>query len=333
MRFDADVIKTMLRPAWLILIVGSGLLAGLGALWVGLQQDAGETSTTYVFARRVGYLDRPIPVLDDHVNEIINSVEFPAVFIAIDERLLLEVGEDYDLSIGPAENTQSVVQIDVQTERPGEADRIARIVAEEMVSFVLDTQDVSIETEITDFDVELTRLSEEQTRLVELAGGVSPTVARRSLEAELTTLLDAQASPDTDDVDTPDDEAALAAYEADLRDRLTDVAPVAIEYERNASTMRGLERLRARAMVERIDITSSQESINDEWYRQVTPVEPSSPVPVAVAMAFAAAVPALVVAFLLVSVYVSRRLAVERKRVESEARMAQPASRGSAVRA
>ncbi len=321
MRLHADVIKTILRPAWLALIVGSAVLAGLAALWVGLQQDAGETSTTFVFARRVGYLDRPIPVLDDHLNEIINSVEFPVVFERIEDRLLLRAERDYDLLIGQAENTQSVVEITVQTERPGDADRIARIVAEEMVEFVLDTQDVSIVTEITDFDDELTRLRQDQDRLLALAGGVPPTTAQRNLEGELTAILDGNA------------DAPVGNYEADVRERLSALTPLATQYERNASTIRGLERLRSQAIVERIDITSNQESINDEWYRQVTPVEDTSNVPVAVAMAFAAGIPALAVAFVLVSLNVSRRLAIERRKEEAAAQEQPRPSRKTAIRA
>ncbi len=320
MRFDADVIKTLLRPAWLTLIVGSAVLAGLAAFWVGLQQESGETSTTFVFARRVGYLDRPIPVLDDHLNEIINSVEFPVVFERIQERLLLEENTDYDLLIGQAENTQSVVEIKISTERAGDADRISRIVAEEMVEFVLDTQDVSIVTEITDFDDELTRLREDQDRLLALAGGVPPTAARRNLEGELTAILDLDA------------DAPVGNYEAEVRERLSAVTPLATQYERNASTIRGLERLRSRAIVERIDITSSQESINDEWYRQVTPVEKTSNVPVAVAMAFAAAIPSLGVAFLLVVLNISRRLAIERRRAAAEAQEQQRPARNTSIR-
>ena len=84
MTLHRDVVRLILRPAWLGLIIFSVLAASFAGLWVGLQQDAGETSTTFLFGRRIGYLNRPLPVLDDHLAEIVNSVEFPIVFERIE---------------------------------------------------------------------------------------------------------------------------------------------------------------------------------------------------------------------------------------------------------
>ena len=39
MRFDSRVIRVALQPAWVALIIGATLLAALGGLWAGLQQD------------------------------------------------------------------------------------------------------------------------------------------------------------------------------------------------------------------------------------------------------------------------------------------------------
>lgn len=291
----------MLKPAWLGLIALSIFAAAGGALWLGLQQDAGETSTTYVFGRRVGYLNRPLPVLDDHLNDIINSVEFPEVFFGIEDRLLLEEGSDYDIEIGVVEDTQSIVEITVQTRRSGDADRIARIIAEEMVKFVLTTQDVSIATEIDDLADEISRLEDDQERLVALAGGVPPTRAEASLEAVLADLL------------TDPDRTSAGPVEGSIRERLVVLAPLADSFGRNAFQIRQLERDRAFAVVERQDIISSQQSINEDWYRSITPVEPTSNVPVAIAMAFAAAVPAALAAVMLVALNLDRRLTNDEK--------------------
>ncbi len=285
----------MAKPAWLGLIILSVLVASMSALWVGLQQDAGETSTTYLFGRRIGYMNRPLPVLDDHLNEIVNSVEFPIVFVRIQERLLLD--EDaYDLSIGVVEDTQSLVQIEVRTDRSGDADRIARIVAEEMTKFVLDNQDLSIQTEIEELSDEITRLQSEQSRLIATSGGVPPTATRNRLEQTLAGLLAA------------DETEVVGTLEGQIRQQLIDIAPAANEYRRNAVQIGNLRAQQNTAIVQRTDLLASKDAINQEWYRSITPVERTSNVPVAIAMAFAAGVPAAIVSALLVALMLNVRL-------------------------
>lgn len=290
----------MARPSWLLLIVFSVLTASVGALWLGLQQDAGETSTTFVFGRRVGYLDRPIPVLDDHLNDIVNAIEFPSVFSGIEERLLIDPG-DLDLEIGVVEDTQSIVKITVRTDRSGDADRITRIIAEEMVEYVLREQDLSIATEIDDLTDEIVRLEEDQQRVIALAGGVPPTTAQTNLEGLLRGIL------------SDPDQATAGQLEGTLRDQLNALSPLADTYSRNAFRIRRLQQDRAASIVERQDIASSQASINQEWYRSITPVEPTSNVPVAIAMAFAAGVPAALAATALVILNLDRRLTNDEK--------------------
>jgi hypothetical protein len=299
----ADVLKMMGRPAWLGLIVISVLCAAGAGLWVGLQQDAGETSTTYIFGRRVGYLDRPLPVLEDHLNDLVNSVEFPLVFARIEERLQLQAEKDYDLTIGIVEDTQSLVEIEVRTKQSGDADRIARIVAEEMVEFVLEGQDLNIATEIDDLTDEIGRLEEEQERLVALSSGVPPTTAKASLEALLFGLI------------SDPDRTSVGPLEGTLQEQLSVLTPLADSYSRNAFSIRQLQKDRSVAIVERSDIEASQTSINQEWYRSITPVEPTSNVPVAIAMAFAAAVPAGLASGALVALNLNRRLS-RRERLE-----------------
>lgn len=296
MTLHRDVVRLILRPAWLGLIIFSVLAASFAGLWVGLQQDAGETSTTFLFGRRIGYLNRPLPVLDDHLAEIVNSVEFPIVFERIEERLLLQADRDYELTIGVTEDTQSLVEIVVRTDQSGEADRIARIVAEEMVTFVLDSQDLSIETEITQLTQEIDRIEDEQSRLVSLANGVPPTTARNRLEQQLTGLLAADAAE------------PVGTLEGDIREELQLVTPLANEYRRNVISLNNLRNQQSASIVQRSDLIASANSINEEWYRSITPVERTSNVPVAIAMAFAAGVPALVVATGLVGLNINRRI-------------------------
>lgn len=296
MRFNTRVVLTALQPAWVFLVLIATLAAAAGGLWVGLQQDGGETSTSFVFSRRVGFLDRPVPDLEDHLNEIVNSVEFPEVFARIEDRLLLEAGRDYTLEIGIAEDTQSIVQVVIDTNRTSEADRISRIVAEEMVSFVLTGQDLSIQTEIIDLEEDLVRLQGEQARLTALAGGVPPNRAVRRFEAELAGFASGR-------LDEP-----VGAIEAELREQVSVISPLANEFDRNEQTIDALEAQLGQTSIQRLDITSGLESINEEWYRAITPPEPTSNVPVAIAMAFAAAVPALIVSTGLVLLNVAVRL-------------------------
>ena len=310
MRFDARIIRAALHPTWVGLVLLATFLAAAGGLWVGIQQPVGETSTSFVFARRVGFLDRPPPSLDDHLNEIINSVEFPEVFIRIEDRLLLEADRDYDLAIGQVDNTQSLVAIDIETGRTGESDRISRIVAEEMVSFVLTNQNATIGSEITDLADEIVRLEGEQVRLTALAGGVPPNQLANRVETELAGLVSGRLVASRPEVETV------------LRDQLATVSPLASEFNQNARSLRTLQTQHAQTRLERLDITSGLTSINEEWYRAITPPEPTSNVPVTIAIAFAAAVPAFIAASLLVILNVARRLAradqlAERERAQS----------------
>lgn len=320
-RFDADIIRAALRPAWIALIVGATLLAALGALLVGLQQEPGETSTTFVFARRVGFLDRPLPLLDDHLNEIINSVEFEEVFPRIENRLLLRAERDYTLQIGQVENTQSVVAINVETDRVGEADRISRIIAEEMVAFVLAGQDLSIATEITDLETEIARLAEEQDRLLALSDGLPPDQAERRIEAELAGFVRGTVPSPGDDV------------EADLRTQLVELAPLSNEYGRTTRSLQTLQTRRAQTIADRHDITSGINSINDDWYRQITAPVQTSNVPIAVAMAFAAAVPAFLIASFLVLINVARRVRAAKAQYHKRMRNSETSAPSAAVNA
>lgn len=294
MKLHPRTIRNLLRPSWLGLIVVSTLLAAFAALFVGLQQDAGETSTTFLFGRRIGYLNRPLPVLDDHLNEIINSVEFPQVFVEIEERVQLRADRDYDLTIGVVDETQSLVAIEVRTNRSGEAERIARIVAEEMVTFVLESQDLSIATEISQLQDEIDRIENEQSAIIARAGGLAPTTLRNRLERQLS-LLRSSSEP-------------AGPVEGEILEQLSVLTPLANDYSRNTISLNNLRRQQNAAIVLRTDLTASQASINQEWYRSITPVERTSNVPVAIAMAFAAGVPAGIASTAFVGLNLERRL-------------------------
>ncbi|MGI9605923.1 MAG: hypothetical protein ACR2P0_07260 [Acidimicrobiales bacterium] len=286
-------IQHLLRPSWIALILLSVIAAAGAALWVGLQQESQQTATTFVFGRRVGSLDRPIPTLDDHLDDIVNAVEFPTVFEAIEERTLLRADKDYEFTIARVDDTQSVIEIVVQADRPGDAERVARILAEEVVDFVLAGQDLSVATEIRSIESRIESLESEQDRLRSLAFGVNPIVARDRIELELINVSDA---------------GPASAVEGDLRAQLTNLQPLAESYRRNAFELRRLYTDRARGTVERSDVVASIAGINSEWYRSITPVEAASNVPVAIAMAFAAAVPAALVAIALAALNLNLRL-------------------------
>lgn len=301
MRLHPEALSTLLRPIWLAIIILAVLASSGGALWFGLQQDQGETSTTFVFGSRIGF-DAPLAELEDHIADIVNSVEFPAVFTRIESRTLLREGDDYDLDISILEDTQSVVAIEVRTDRSGEADRISRIIAEEMVRFVLERIDTSVSGDLDELARELTILNDDQARLVALAGGANPTLTEISLERELVTLTSATDTADTDTAPPP------ATLEDDLRDSINVVAPLAAEYRQNQLLIAGVSREMADINVQRSEISGALRSISSDWYRSITPVEPTSNVPVAIAMAFAAAVPTLIAAVALVGLNVNRRL-------------------------
>lgn len=290
-----DLLKSMLRPSWLVIVALAVLFAAGGALIFGLRQDQGETSTTFVFGDRVGF-DAPMIELEAHIADIVNSVEFPAVFERIENRVLLTADEDYTLSIGILENTQSVVAIEVRTDRSGEADRISRIIAEEMVRFVLEDVDRTIAADFEEIERDLAIAVEDEARLRALAGDVDPTRAEISLERELGAIT----------TGVNDDPAGN--IEGEIRQRLTILAPLADEYRQNEVVRTDLETQLADIIVERAEIAAASGSISDDWYRSVTPVEPTSTVPVAIALAFAAAVPALFASIVLVALNLNRRL-------------------------
>lgn len=295
MRLHPDVLRNMMRPVWLGIIAASVLLAAGAALWIGLQQDQGETSTTFVFGSRVGF-DAPIDELEDHVSDIVNSVEFLPVFERIEDRVLLQADKDYRLTIGVLENTQSVVSVEVRTDRSGEADRIARIVAEEMVRFVLEGVDESVATDVGELERDLALLIEEQERLILIAGNVNPTRAEISLERELAAITSGL------------DDDPVGTLEGELRSRVAAIAPIADDFRQNAVLVGQVEGELANILVQRAEIEAAIGSVSSDWYREITPVETTSNVPVAIAMAFAAAVPALIAAVVLVALNLHRRL-------------------------
>ena len=295
MRRHPDIVSSMLKPLWLAVVILSVIVASSGALWLGLQQDQGETSTTYVFGSRVGF-DAPLVELEDHIADIVNSVEFPSVFDRIEDRVLLRAEHDYTLDIGLLENTQSVVAIEVRTDRSGEADRIARIVAEEMVRFVLDGVDASVAQDLEVLEGDLAVLNEDQARLTQLAGGATPPRTERSLERELAAIT-------TGVGDDP-----VGNIQGELAQRIAIVAPLADEYQQNQLIIDDLEAQIANIGVQRAEVTAASDSISADWYRSITPVETTSNVPVAIAMAFAAGVPALFAALFLVALNLNRRL-------------------------
>jgi hypothetical protein len=172
-----------------------------------------------------------------------------------------------------------------------------------MVEFVLEGQDLNIATEIDDLTDEIGRLEDEQERLVALSSGVPPTTAKASLEALLFGLI------------SDPDRTSVGPLEGVLQEQLSALTPLADSYSRNAFSIRRLQKDRSAAIVERSDIEASQASINQEWYRSITPVEPTSNLPVAIAMAFAAAVPAGLASGALVALNLNRRLS-RRERLE-----------------
>lgn len=287
----------MFRPVWLGIIIASVLLAAGGGLWLGLQQDQGESATTFVFGSRVGF-DAPLDELEDHISDIVNSLEFGPVFERIEGRTLLSAEDDYTLDIGIVENTQSIVSIEVRTDRSGEADRIARIVAEEMVRFVLQGVDDAIISDQAVLEQDLAAIIDDQARLVTLAGNVDPTRAEISIEREIAAINSGLS-------DDP-----IGVVEGDLRAQLANVAPLANEFRQTEVLVADLEGQLANTNVQRTEIEAATASISSDWYRSITPIEPTSNVPVAIAMAFAAGVPALAVAVILVALNLNRRLVV-----------------------
>ncbi len=311
---DQRVVRALLEPQWLALIFGSMAIAALGALWLGLQGDPQYTATTVVYGRRIGYLNRPLPTVDDHLNDIVNAVEFPDVFLAIEDRTLLRADTDYDFTMSRIDDTDSVVEIVVRADRPGDAERIARILAEEVVDFVLAGQEVTARSELEAIDADLAILEDDQARLRRLAGGTDPVVAAADAQ---TRLVGIRGDADTE---------VTGTLEGDVQAQLVDLRPLADQYARNDIEIRRQQLDRARAVVELADIVSSRAAVNQEWYRAISPVEPSSRTPLAIAMAFAAGVPALLAAAGLSAVNIAQRLRRrdQRARFEQATAMAAP---------
>ena len=295
MKLHPDTLRTLAKPVWLSIVVLSMLIAACGALWIGLQQDQGETSTTFVFGNRVGF-DAPVAELEDHVADIVNSVEFGPVFVRIEARILPLTDDDYDLTISVLENTQSVVAVEVRTDRSGEADRVARIIAEEMVRFVLEGVDSSIAQDFEALERDLLPLTEDQARLTRLAGGADPVRTELNLERELGAISSVT------------DNQVVGTLQGELLSQIANIGPIADEFRRNQILVDDLEQQMSNIIIQRAEIRAATQSVSEEWYRSITPVESTSNVPVAIAMAFAAAVPALFAALFLVLLNINRRL-------------------------
>ena len=123
---------------------------------------------------------------------------------------------------------------------------------------------------------------------------LSPVLARNSFERQLLAL-------------NPDD-GPIGNLQAEIQAALREVRPLAEQYGRNAFELKQLREDRARALTEELDIKASIDGINGEWYRSITPVEAASNLPIAIAMAFAAAVPAALISVALVILNLNRRV-------------------------
>lgn len=287
----AESLRYLRKPAWIGLVLLATVASAGAALWMGMQRQPEQTATTFVFGRRVGYLDRPVPVLDEHIDEIVNSVEFPGVFFAIRDRTLLEPDRDYEFTIERLEDEESVVEIAVVAGQAGDAERISRILVEEMVAFVLDGQQASVTSEIGDIDQSIRTLEASQQAIRDQSFGISPEVAVRQIELGLIRM---------DENSTLDDDQ--------LRDLLIELRPLEARYLDNIVELNALYRDRAARVTEQSDLVAALENVNADWYRLRTPVEAASNVPVAIAMAFTAGVPAVLVAMLLVTLTLNLRL-------------------------
>lgn len=282
------------RPRWMALIIFSIAAAALAATWLGLQQPVRHTATTFIYGSRIGILDRPDLLLDDQLNELVNAVEFPDVFLAIEDRTLLSAEDDFDFTIQRVDDSPSVVAIEVKADTAGNAERIARILAEEVVTFVLRRQDQLISGEIGDVEGQLAVLVSEQRELRLLTYGVTPTRASERLEQELGAI---------DEIDP-----VSGQFEADLLAALAVAQSSLGNYERSQIEINRLGRDLGQLENERLELTAAIEAVNRDWYRSITPVEPTSNVPLAIAMAFAAAVPTAVVSTTLVLMNLNRRI-------------------------
>ena len=291
---NSDALVLLRNPRWLAVILCAVTAAVLGALWIGLQQDERHTATTYIFGRRVGYLERPLVVLDDHLNDIVNAVEFPEVFLAIEDRTQLRADTDYDFTIERLDGQQSVISVEVRAQRAGDAERIARILAEEVTTFVLQSQLETVQGEIGTVDGQIALLEMQQQQLRAGSFDISPVVAANSIERLLREY-------DEVGVVAPETEAEL------LRKRSL-IQPLVGDYQRNGIELNRLAQDRARLRAEELDIDASIIGVNGDWYRSITPVEPASNIPLAIAMAFSAGVPTLFAATALVILNLNRRL-------------------------
>jgi len=287
------VLRFATRPRWLALIIVSVLAAALAAAWMGMTQPPGHTSTSYIYGRRVGILDRPNLELENQLNDLVNAVEFPAVFERIERRTQLQSDQDYTFTIERLDESDAIVAIEVRADLAGNTERISRILAEEVVKFVIQRQAAVVSGEIADVQEQVAGLVEQQADLRTLSFNVPPKTAIERIERELALLSQ---------LDEVDPAAELA-----LLDALTVVQPQFNDYQGNVQDINQLNRDLAALEDERLELSAAVDTVNENWYRSITPVEEASNVPLAVAMAFAAAVPTAIVSVGLVLLNLNRR--------------------------
>lgn len=287
------MLRTILSARWLALIIISTLIAATTGFWVGIQSETEYTATTHVYARRVGFSNRPLPDLDDHVAELIDAVEFPAVFLDIEQRTLLQADRDYEFNLSESETSDSVIEINVVSPTPGDAERINRILSESIVDFVLQRQERALETRIEGLEGSISDLLDDQDRLAQSSAGASPITLQAQAEASL--------------IEIGTDTGPASGAEAIVLDLLDTVRPIAEDYAQNLDALADLRQETADARIELAEVESTRDNINSEEYRSITPVTDASKVPVAIALAFAAAIPAAVVSIGLVTMSGLRR--------------------------
>ncbi len=221
------------RPLILALIAG---LAGAYGLFTALNAPA-EWQARYVLnASRVADDDLLPQELDIFVEEIAQTAKFPQVEAAVLERTGLENEEDYEIVVNQSGASLQLIDINVVSEIPEDAQRVAIETGIEALTITLEKILGGHEAARDRIQAEVDTLDDQIAELTRQAGGINPTFA---YDRAVQDLLDREAflrNPPQETV-TLDDGTTVTRDQdepeppiEDLRDRVNTLEPIEREY-------------------------------------------------------------------------------------------------------
>ena len=219
------------RPLLLAIVAG---IAGAAGIFLALQEPAQFQARYVLNSSLVADPDLPAGQLGLVVEEIVSTASFPEVQDAVEERTGLIFEEDYEIVVNQAGG--ALININVVTDDPNDANEVAIETGIEAVSITIERQIAGIEASRDQLQSEINNADARVSELTVLAEGLNPTVALDNAEAALIQRRADERNPPTQTITNADGTTTEVEVEpagptvAELEDTVAELSPIAREF-------------------------------------------------------------------------------------------------------